>query len=435
LSNWFFYGLTLIAGCYTLAYAWYPLIYVAHLIGFTLISLTVFDFVRLNKFAPKVSASRILPQHFSMSDENTVIISLDNDSKASLKVRLIDELPVQLQQRNFQRLIVLGPFSSERIKYSIQPMCRGAYEFGYINLFLSTNLRLLSYRKKTGQNQTVKVYPSFVQMKKYELMAFAASSTLTGIKKTKRVGHGYEYSDIRSYVLGDDLRTLNWKASGRTGKLMVNNYEDEKSQPVYAIINRSRVMRMPFNGLSLTDYAINASLALLNLALKNKDLAGLITFANQMDTYLPASKRSNQLQLLRNALYNEKESQLEENYKALFEAVHQKIKRRSLLLLFTNFMTLSALNRALPQLKRLNSNHLLVVIFFENTELTQFGKTEVKSTLDIASTTMARKLSSEQNQVVYELRNAGIQTIKTAPENLTSKVINQYLELKSQGLI
>jgi hypothetical protein len=98
-------------------------------------------------------------------------------------------------------------------------------------------------------------------------------------------------------------------------------------------------------------------------------------------------------------------------------------------------MTLSALNRALPQLKRLNSNHLLVVIFFENTELTQFGKTEVKSTLDIASTTMARKLSSEQNQVVYELRNAGIQTIKTAPENLTSKVINQYLELKSQGLI
>jgi uncharacterized protein (DUF58 family) len=134
-------------------------------------------------------------------------------------------------------------------------------------------------------------------------------------------------------------------------------------------------------------------------------------------------------------LYNEKSTINEANYTALFTSVKKRIRNRSLLFLFTNFQSLSSLKRVLPQLKRLNKDHLLVVIFFENTELEAFRHEEIKNTLDMASKVMADKLSEELTQIVYELRNAGIQAIKTRPEDLTTNTVSKYLELKSRGLI
>jgi len=79
-----------------------------------------------------------------------------------------------------------------------------------------------------------------------------------------------EFEQIKEYVQGDDIRTLNWKATAKRNSLMVNQFQDEKSQSVYMLIDKGRVMRMPFNGMSLLDYALNATLVLSNVILKNK---------------------------------------------------------------------------------------------------------------------------------------------------------------------
>jgi uncharacterized protein (DUF58 family) len=435
LNNHFFYALAGVFLLYCLAFVWFDLRFAAGGLLIVLFAFTLFDFITLKKAAQQVQCQRMVPKHFSMSDNNPVNILIHNTASLELRCRIIDELPYQLQLRNFELHAFLLPATEKRVGYEVTPLGRGEYHFGMVNLFLSTKLGLVNYRKKGAAEQMVKVYPSFIQMKLYELMVFSADSSLLGMKKTRKIGHGYEYSDIRDYVVGDDTRTLNWKASSRAGKLMVNNYEDEKAQQVYALINKSRVMRMPFNGLSLMDYAINATLAILNIALKNHDQTGLLTFAKEMETFIPAGKRSNQLQLLRNALYNEQESRYEENYQELFQSTRLKIKRRSLLLMFTNFMSINSLHRVLPEIKKINKRHLLVVIFFENSELEAFKQKEVSSTLDIASKVMAQKLSEEMNRVVYELRNAGVQTLKTKAEDLTANTIGKYLELKSMGMI
>ena len=139
-------------------------------------------------------------------------------------------------------------------------------------------------------------------MRKYELMAISNRLVELGIKKIRKIGHNLEMESIKEYVVGDDYRTINWKATARKGELMVNNYQDEKSQQVYSLVDKSRVMQMPFEGMSLLDYAINASLVISNIAVKKEDKAGLITFQHKIGTLLPASSRNNQVQLIMQAL-------------------------------------------------------------------------------------------------------------------------------------
>jgi uncharacterized protein (DUF58 family) len=155
--------------------------------------------------------------------------------------------------------------SSYTAEYPLRPVSRGVYAFGCTNVFLRSELKLIERRLRFGKKEEVAVYPSIIQMRKYELRAMRQIANEAGIKKMRRIGHSYEFEQIKNYVQGDDFRSINWKASGRRASLMVNQYEDEKSQQVYCIIDKSRAMRMPFEGLSLMDYAINTSLAISNI--------------------------------------------------------------------------------------------------------------------------------------------------------------------------
>ena len=216
---------------------------------------------------------------------------------------------------------------------------------------------------------------------------------------------------------------------------MVNQYEDERSQQVYMIIDKSRSMHMPFNGLSLLDYSINTSLVLANIALKKYDRVGLISFSNLIGSTLPAESHELQLKKIMNALYHEKPQPLEANFDLLYRSVKNVIKSRSLVMLYLNFESTYAMERALPILQKINQLHLLVVMIFENTELHHYTKKEAKFVSDIYAQTIAEKLSHEKKQIVSKLKKHGIQTILSKPEDLSINTVNKYLELKSKGLI
>lgn len=398
-------------------------------------ALVVVDFVML--FHPKVKLEvyRLAPQLFSLGENNAVRIVLRNQHVMGLRVKVVDELPEQLQRRDFTMGIYLAPGEKQVLKYEVRPEMRGEYHFGRINVFSKSMLGLLSRRFQYRKEQMVPVYPSIIQMKKLELKANARISTQSGIKKIRRLGHSYEFEQIKNYVRGDDYRSINWKATGRRNELMVNQYEDEKAQQVYAVIDKSRAMKMPFNGLSLMDHAINTSLVITNIALQKYDKAGLLSFSDKIGTTLKADRSRSQLRKILTALYNEKERALDANYELLYSAVRNFIKGRSLLLLFTNFESYHAMERVLPILRKLNRQHLLVVVFFENTELGEYSRKEAKDLEDIYNQTIAEKFVAEKLQIVEELKKHRIQTVLTRPEELAVKTINKYLELKSKGLI
>jgi len=255
------------------------------------------------------------------------------------------------------------------------------------------------------------------------------------MKKIRRIGNTMAFEQIKEYVVGDDIRNVNWKATAKNAQLMVNQYQDEKMQPIYSIIDTSRVMKMPFNGLKLLDYAINSSLAFSNIALKKGDKAGLIEFSNKVKKYLPAENKKIHLNTILESLYNINTNFLDADFGALQSLVKRSINHRSLLLLYTNFEHISSLYRQLPYLQAIAKKHVLVVIFFENTELTKITTVNATSIAEIYDQTIAKQFQFDKKVMVNELQKRGIQTILTAPEDLTVNTINKYIEIKARGLL
>jgi len=403
-----------------------------------LLALAVISFVDLlilYKNNKAFAAERISQKLLSNGDENTIKLVVENLTSFDFEVELYDELPEQVQKRDFYFSFPLKSDTSKTIKYSITPKERGEYFFGNVNLFFSGKIGLLKRRQIIELEEMKGVYPSIIQMKKFELKALEKTSHFYGVKKLRRIGQSFEFEQIRNYVKGDDIRKINWKATSKTNTLMVNQYTEERSQMVYCMIDKSRNMKLPFYGLSLFDYAINSSLVLANISLQKQDKAGLITFSDKMDSIIPAGNKSGQLRRILESLYNQVETNKESNYELMYTYTKKIIPNRSLIFLFTNFESTYNLERNINILRKLNKLHLLVVIFFENTELSHYLQGEAQNVQDIYQHTIAEKFQLEKLQMMQKLKQYGIQTIYTKPEDLTVNSINKYLEIKARGLI
>jgi uncharacterized protein (DUF58 family) len=383
----------------------------------------------------KINATRTLPKVTSLGDENPVHLSFENLSAIPITARVIDELPIQLQERDFGEFVSLAKGEKSKLTYRFRPISRGEYHFGHLNLMVRTPLGMWVRRVQAAPPAMTPVYPSIIQMKELELRMMHKLAHLAGIKKIRNLGSSYEFEQIKNYTEGDDYRHINWRASGRHATLMVNQFVQERSQNVYCIIDKSRVMHMPFNGLSLMDYAINATLALSNIIIRKDDKVGLFTYSDKMGTTLQADRKTTQLGRILEALYKEKDRKVEANYELLYMATQKLLSARSLLILFTNFESIYALERQLPYLRRINKSHLLTVVFFENAEIEQLAQLPAITQEGIFRKITARRFGQDKKEIVRRLKQHGIQTILTRPEDLSVATINKYLELKARGLI
>ncbi|HEY0055490.1 MAG TPA: DUF58 domain-containing protein [Pedobacter sp.] len=398
---------------------------------FAILLLLALDLVLLYRTENGVFVRRSTPDRLSNGDDNKIDLHVENNYAFSVQLEIIDEIPHQFQRRDVCFYISLQSLQHKIIDYYLKPLKRGEYSFGDIQTYVKSPLGLIKRRYTFEQQQLLPVYPSFIQMRKYELMAISNTLTESGIKKIRRLGHSMEFEQIKSYVPGDDFRTINWKVSARRGDLMVNTYTDEKSQHVYCVIDKSRAMKMPFDGLSLLDYSINAALALSNVAMLKDDKAGLITVSEKIGTILPADRKPAQLHKILEILYKEKTRYLEVNMEALYSSIRFTLKQRSLIVFFTNFESMSSLERQLPFLKKIARFHLLLIVFFENTELKALANEPAKDIEGIYIKTIAEKFAYEKKQIVLELARFGIQSILTSPKNLTVNTLNKYLEIKA----
>ncbi|MEO8821336.1 MAG: DUF58 domain-containing protein [Ginsengibacter sp.] len=431
----FFVALVAMIAFFIIAFYIRVLLPVAVTIFFVFILFCIIDYSLLFFTKKNLQGHRITPHRLSNGDENKIELLVKNDFSFPVQVNIIDELPVQFQIRNWKRKVNLKPRQQQKIFWKIKPLERGEYHFGNIHLFVSTPLQLVSRRFTTEASEMVPVYPAFLQLHNYELFSGTTLNGESGNQRMRKIGQSMEFEQIKEYVSGDDIRTLNWKASARKGGLMVNNFMEERSQQVYCIIDKGRLMKMSFNGMTLLDYAINSCLILSNVCLRKQDKVGLITFSNEPGSVLAADRKTSQAENILQLLYKQKTDFLESDFEMLYLQIRSKIKHRSLLILFTNFESLSGLNRQIDYLRSLARNHLLLVIFFENSELDELRYSSAKSVEDVYIKTIAEKFAFEKRIIAKELSKYGILSILSSPKNLTVNAINKYLELKVRQAI
>jgi uncharacterized protein (DUF58 family) len=402
---------------------------------FAFVTFCIADYIFLFFTKKFPLAKRVTAGRLSNGDENKIELIIKNDFSFPVNVDVIDELPQQFQQRNWKKHLALKGRQQQKILYFLRPLQRGEYHFGDIHLFIRSRLGLVSRRFTTEAAETIHVYPSFMQLHKYELLSNATIQYESGSSRMRKIGQSMEFEQIKEYVSGDDIRTLNWKASARKGSLMVNNFMDERSQQVYCIIDKGRLMKMPFAGLTLLDHAINSCLVLSNVCLKKQDRVGVITFSNTLGSVLAADRKPVQKENILQLLYNQTTGFLESDFEMLYMQVRNRIRHRSLLILFTNFESLSGLHRQIDYLRSIANHHLLLVVFFENTELHKLTNSHAANVEQVYIKTIAEKFAFEKRLIAKELMKYGILSVLTSPQKLTVDAINKYLELKTRQAI
>jgi len=433
-SRFYVFGLTIVAA-FIIAAFWRPMHYVAKpaLLAFGIF--TLLDFILLYTLHNGVEAKRAMANRFSNGDQNPVLLSISNNYSFEIKIRIIDELPIQFQKRDFVFKSELKVNETKNFSYKLRPVRRGIYQFGKINVFIKSMISLIERRYAIEQEEEVAVYPSFHRLKEIELLSFAEMRNLLGLKKIRHLGYNKEFEQVKNYVIGDEIKHINWKATARRNELMVNQFQDEKSQNVYCIIDMGRNMKMPFNGMSLLDYSINASLALSQIILKNTDRVGLITYNRKVHTVVPAEKRNNQLNLMLETLYKQETRFAESSLDRVYSFIKNRVHQRSLLIFFINFESIYSLKRQLSVFLQLNKNHLVLLVSYKNTEIEKVANAQAQSLDDVYLKTIAENFNFEKKMFLKELGRHGIQTLFTSPEALTINTINKYLEIKARGLL
>src|SRR5690554_410447 len=400
-----------------------------------LLILTVLDGVLLFANKSPITAERTIESRLNLGDETTIEITVTNTGSQPYRLTLFDETPYEMQARDLQFYGFVKIGNKEQFSYSFKPTQRGEYEWKNIHIFIRSFLNIMERRIIIEAPQKVGVYPSVLQMKNFEFLMFNQHTQQRGIKKIRRLGHNNEFEQIKNYIQGDDIRTINWKATSRRSELMVNQYQAQRSQSVYAIIDKSRSMEHRFEGLTLLDHAVNSTLVFSNIALKKGDKIGLVTFAHKMGTQIAPNSGKRQLQRILDALFAQKTEFKEANYSLLYQSLRKTIPFRSLLMLYTNFETELAMHRALPMLKSINKKHVLVVIFFKNTDLNDQLTKNPTTARELYVSTLAEDVINTKKRIAKELNRHGIQTVLTAPNELNIDTLNKYLELKSKGLV
>jgi uncharacterized protein (DUF58 family) len=399
-------------------------------------ALTLIDYLLLFSGSGRVTGSRQTANRFNIGQYNPITIVLHNSYFFRLGVYVTDELPEQLQERKFLLRGSIAANGGAEMLYDILPLSRGEYHFGRVLCYVSSPLGLLQRRIVIADAQMVKVYPAYNKLNGQERLAgVPGRNTHTGERKLRKLGHSLEFEKIKEYVPGDDVRTINWKATARTAGLMVNTYADARQQQIYCLIDKGRNMKLPFDGLTLLDHSINACLALIHAVQQKQDKAGIITFSDKPGDIVPADRRNDQMHRIIETLYAQQTDFKESDYEAVWALIRRKITQRSLFVLFTNFETMSSVERQLPFLRQMARNHLVCVVFFENTLLKTLHEATADDIEGIYIKTIAGQFAFEKRQIVIELRRHGILALLTTPARLNTDVINKYLELKANRMV
>ncbi len=435
LSRLFFLIFGLIILVYVLAFSIPALLIPAQGALIVLFVITFLDVLLVFSSKNPLYFERVHASRLNLGDENKISLHVVNKTKQPISFTLHEGFPVIMQERSQKFSALLLPTKQKVFNYSFVPKERGEFGFGSAFFIIASTFNLVSRKYIVEHESKMQVYPSVLQMKKYELLVFQQQRINVGIKKIRRLGNNSEFEQIKTYVQGDEVKTVNWKATSRRSELMVNQYQEEKSQHVFFVLDKSRPMQGDFNGLNLLDYAINTTLVMSNIAIKKGDKTGLITFSHKMGTQLPADGSSSQLRRIQEELYNQRTQFMEPNFDMLYQSIRKLAHTRSLIVLFTNFETEFSMRRALPLLRRINQKHVLVLVFFENEELNQLAYGPITTLHGVYQSTVAERMSAMKGRITKELQQNGIQTILTAPDQLSIKTINKYLELKAKGTI
>lgn len=384
------------------------------------------------------SVSREYDYKMSLGASNPVKITLVNLSKRYCTLLIKDEPPLLhfASSGNRQKLELSARQKAEMI-YHVVPAKRGDYSFGVINIRFRSRLGLFTYQIKIDdtENKSLKVYPNIQDIRHQSLNAHKGYILESGIKPSGHKGLGTDFEGLRDFVPDDEYRRVNWTASARRGKLVTNEYRDEKSQNILLVLDSGRMMTADIQSLSKFDLAVNAGLMLGYVGVSKDDKVGLMVFDNQVRLFLPPKKGKGQLQRILSSLYNIQANVVEADYRAACHYIMEQNKKRSLVCIFTDLIDHEASTRLISYVSLLTKRHLVVCITLIDSEVIRTANLIPANSQELFEKSVAEGVLRDRERAIALLQNVGVNVINVPAENLSAATVNKYLELKGRGSV
>ncbi|MBS4211092.1 DUF58 domain-containing protein [Neobacillus rhizophilus] len=362
-----------------------------------------------------------------------ITIEIRNNSPYSLNYRFIDGLP-QTFSKPFPVSGRVLADSANVITYNTVPSERGKYEINKLYIRYQSVIGLWEKQITVELPDTVRVIPDLTETKQYleNGQHFLLYEGLEIRKQQSGVG---EFSKIRSFVVGDDPRKINWRQTAKLQEVMTNEYEPEHGKYITILLDCGRMMGAELKKGNRIERALEAAVTVAAAALQKGDYVSVLAFSNEIKTFVPPAKGMAHLQTILQSIYHLKVDAVESNYAAVLQYLEMMQKKRSLLLLFSDIQTFLHEENALAYLKRLRKRHLFFMIGVEDRTLLNRTKAEP---IDVQATMLK---SIAQQQMLYKKREKnkwerqGLPMIEAREEKLAVTAVSHYMEIMNQNLL
>jgi uncharacterized protein (DUF58 family) len=428
-------GWLAVAGlCLVAAPLWHPLLWLAYTVDLLLAVLLVTDAV-LVRTAHAVTARRAHDGILSLGVAHTVTLTLENPTALAWRFALREALPEKCEGDRSRVAGRLAPFGTATATYRLTPYERGVHPFGPLTARLQSKLGLWTLQCSFLQDDAVKVYPNIRQTGQQQLLSRSTQARLVGLRKMRLRGQGREFESLRDYQPDDELRQVDWLASARRATLVTREYDVERSQQVMLVLDLGRVMASHLDYLTKLDHAVNAAVLLTHVSGQSQDRVGVMAFADEVVAYMPPGKGGAQLPRVLEQLYPLQPRRVESDYRGAFTYLAQRLRKRALIIIFTDLIDPDSSRRLLDNLTLLHPRHLVLCVALSDYELLDILAGAPPDASGLYQHAMASSVLEDRQLALRQLHQRGILTVDAAPSDLSIAVVNSYLAIKREGRV
>jgi uncharacterized protein (DUF58 family) len=384
--------------------------------------------------AEQLRVTRRTPARISLGAKAEVEIRVDNRSARRVRARVTDDLPLLLRRAGDDVADVwIGGRQEERVAYTVATVRRGDGVFGDLHLRVAGPLGLAWRQREVERADEVRVVPGILEVKRYRLLGLRNRLREAGFRAVRQRGEGGSFESLREYVRGDDPRTVDWKASARRGNLIVRQFELERRQNVVIAIDAGRLMTQKVGERERLDYALTAALLLADVARVHDDAVGLLVFSDKVEAFIPPARNS--VARLAEALGEVHAKMVEPNYPAAFTYLSKQVRKRSLLVLFTDLIDPLASAAVVSQLSRAADRHLPLAVAIRNPDLEAAAAQTATDEATVYRRAAAEELLQARAAALAAMQRAGVLVADTRPGDAVPAVVNRYLDVKRRGML
>ena len=352
-----------------------------------------------------------------------------------LRVRLSDDLPVGVIGGAGDLEVTVPPQGKGRARVPLSGAVRGRFELGAVALRVRTYLGLVARRLRWTPEDTMLVTPSVASVRRFRLLALQHRLHEAGVRVLRQRGDGRSFAGLREYVVGDDPRLIDWKATARRGKPITREFTIEQSQSIFALVDAGRSMTQLAGSFSRFEHALSATLVLTDVAGAAGDRIGALVFDDQVRAFVPAQRGQTALRALRNALIPVQATLSEPDYAAAFRFLATRQRRRALIVFFTDVIDVRASRALLAHVTRSAARHLVVVVALRNDDLFAASAPRLDRDTALYESAAAEELILARAEALERMRHAGCTVLDVSPRAMTAAVVNRYLEIKARGAL